>query len=109
MLAWALRGRWQCAGCGNRPGAFTWRCGQCRRWASLQMETGVEPPIVQSRERRAAPRVRPEGLLGAAPDESLPAATLDPGLSEEEMATAGERRSFLGRVGGWFKKPFSAR
>jgi hypothetical protein len=45
---------------------------------------------------------RPEALLGAAPDESLPAATLDPGLSEDELARAGTRRSLLGRVGGWF-------
>ena len=108
QLAWALRGRWQCATCGNRPGAFSWRCGQCRRWGTLRMETGIEPPPVPSRERRAAPRTRPEGLLGAAPDESLPAPTLDPGLSDEELATAGQRRSLLGRVGGWFKKPFRA-
>jgi lipopolysaccharide biosynthesis regulator YciM len=102
-LAWALRGRWQCAQCGARPGAFSWRCGQCRRWASLRMETGIEPPPVPSRERRAVPRTaRPEGLLGAAPDESLPAATLDPGLTDDELARAGERRSLLGRVGGWF-------
>jgi lipopolysaccharide biosynthesis regulator YciM len=101
VLAWALRGRWQCASCGNRPGAFSWRCGQCRRWSSLRMETGVEPPPLPSRERRAAPRVRPEGLLGATPDESLPAATLDPGLSDAELASAGTRRSLLGRVGGW--------
>ena len=32
---------------------------------------------------------------------SLPQATLDPGLSEEELARAGTRRSLLGRVGGW--------
>ena len=45
-LAWALRGRWQCGHCGNRPGPFSWRCGQCRRWGTLRMETGVEPPPV---------------------------------------------------------------
>lgn len=107
-LAWALRGRWQCSHCGNRPGTFSWRCGQCRRWASLRMETGVEPPPVASRDRRAAPRssegrsTRPEGLLGAAPDSALPAPTLDPGLTEDELARAGTRRSLLGRVGGWF-------
>ncbi len=102
-LAWALRGRWQCAHCGNRPGPFSWRCGQCRRWDTLRMETGVEPPPSAPRERRAAPRAsRPEGLLGAAPDESLPMATLDPGLSDDELAAAGTRRSLLGRVGGWF-------
>lgn len=101
-LAWALRGRWQCAHCGARPAAFSWRCGACRRWATLRMETGVEPPPVAPRERRAAPRTpRTEGLLGAAPDESLPAPTLDPGLTEEELARAGTRRSLLGRVGGW--------
>ena len=101
-LAWALRGRWQCGHCGNRPAAFTWRCGACRRWATLRMETGIEPPPVPPRERRAAPRTpRVEGLLGAAPDESLPIPTLDPGLSEEELARAGTRRSLLGRVGGW--------
>jgi lipopolysaccharide biosynthesis regulator YciM len=102
-LAWALRGRWQCSHCGARPGAFSWRCGQCRRWGTFQMETGVEPPPIRPRERRAAPRAaRPEGLLGATPDESLPVATLDAGLSDEELAVAGTRRSLLGRVGGWF-------
>ena len=102
-LAWALRGRWQCSHCGHRPGPFSWRCGQCRRWGTLRMETGVEPPPVAPRERRAAPRSpRPEGLLGATPDMSLPGPTLDPGLTEEELARAGTRRSLLGRVGGWF-------
>ncbi len=102
-LAWAMRGRWQCDNCGNRPGPFGWRCGQCRRWASLKMETGIEPPPTPSRERRAAVRTpRPEGLLGAAPDESLPVATLDSGLSDEELSQAGVRRSLLGKVGGWF-------
>lgn len=102
-LAWAMRGRWQCEHCGNRPGNFSWRCGQCRRWASFRMETGIEPPPVASRERRAAPRVaRPEGLLGVAPDEALPAATLDSGLSDEELTRGGTRRSLLGKVGGWF-------
>jgi lipopolysaccharide biosynthesis regulator YciM len=102
-LSWAMRGRWQCAHCGHRPGPFSWRCGQCRRWNTLRMETGVEPPPLPPRERRAAPRApRPEALLGAAPDESLPVATLDPGLSDDELARAGTRRSLLGRVGGWF-------
>jgi hypothetical protein len=102
-LAWALRGRWQCTSCGHRPGPFSWRCGQCRRWNTLRMETGIEPPPVPPRERRAAPRpVRPEGLLGATPDQALPAATLDPGLSEDELARTAMRRSMLGRVGGWF-------
>ncbi len=102
-LAWALRGRWQCSNCGARPTAFSWRCGNCRRWATFQMETGIEPPPIQSRERRSMPRAaRPEGLLGTTPDESLPSATLDAGLTEEELAVAGTRRSLLGRVGGWF-------
>jgi lipopolysaccharide biosynthesis regulator YciM len=102
-LAWALRGRWQCEVCGHRPGPFSWRCGQCRRWGTLHMETGIEPPPVAPRDRRAAPRVvRPEGLLGVTPDQSLPNPTLDPGLSEDELAEAGTRRSLLGRVGGWF-------
>ncbi len=102
-LAWAMRGRWQCEHCGHRPGSFSWRCGQCRRWASFRMETGIEPPPVASRERRAAPRVsRPEGLLGAAPDEALPAATLDSGLSDEELSRGATRRSLIGKVGGWF-------
>jgi hypothetical protein len=102
-LAWALRGRWQCSHCGHRPGQFSWRCGQCRRWGSLRMETGIEPPPVAPRDRRASPRsYRPEGLLGTAPDSSLPMPTLDPGLSEDELARAGTRRSLLGRVGTWF-------
>lgn len=102
-LAWALHGRWQCSFCGHRPGPFSWRCGKCRRWNTLRMETGVEPPPLPPRERRSVPRVpRADGLLGATPDDSLPAATLDPGLSEDELARAGTRRSLLGRVGGWF-------
>lgn len=102
-LAWALRGRWQCANCGSRPGPFSWRCGQCRRWGTLRMETGVEPPIVASRERRELARTaHTNGLLGIAPDSSLPSASLDPGLSDEELREAGTRRSLLGRVGGWF-------
>jgi lipopolysaccharide biosynthesis regulator YciM len=104
-LAWTLRGRWQCAHCGNRPGTFSWRCGQCRRWNTLRMETGIEPPPVAPRERREKPRpvrtVRPDGLLGAAPDDALPPPMLDPGLSDVELAHAGVRRSLLGRVGGW--------
>jgi len=101
-LAWAMRGRWQCGNCGNRPGQFSWRCGQCRRWGTLRMETGVEPPPVQPRERREVVRSRLDGLLGATPDASLPGATLDPGLSDEELREAGTRRSLLNRVGGWF-------
>jgi lipopolysaccharide biosynthesis regulator YciM len=102
-LAWTMRGRWQCSACGHRPGPFSWRCGQCRRWNTLRMETGIEPPPAPSRERRAAPRpARLEGLLGAAPDHALPAATLDPGLTDDELARAGARPSLLGRVGGWF-------
>src|SRR5207244_7962708 len=90
QLAWALRGRWQCAHCGHRPGPFSWRCGACRRWGTLRMETGIEPPPVAPRDRRAVPRsARPEGLLDASPDISLPRPTLDPGLTEEELALAG--------------------
>ena len=101
-LAWALRGRWQCAHCGHRPGPFSWRCAQCRRWSTLRMETGVEPPPAPPRERRAAPRVpRPEGLLGATPADALPAPTLAAGLSDAELASAGTRRSLLGRAGAW--------
>jgi lipopolysaccharide biosynthesis regulator YciM len=101
-LAWALRGRWQCAHCGSRPGAFSWRCGQCRRWNTLRMETGIEAPPLPPRERRAVARVaRPEVLLGAARDEALPTATLDVGLSDADLASAGVRRSLLGKVGGW--------
>jgi lipopolysaccharide biosynthesis regulator YciM len=102
-LSWALQGRWQCAHCGGRPGPFTWRCGQCRRWGTLRMETGIEPPPIAPRDRRATPRPpRPEGLLGATPDAGLPAPTLDAGLTEEELARAHTRRSLLGRLGDWF-------
>jgi lipopolysaccharide biosynthesis regulator YciM len=106
-LSWALRGRWQCTHCGNRPGDFSWRCGQCRRWGTLHMETGIEPAKSAPRERRASPRgTRDEGgirgLLGATPAHGLPVPTLDPGLTEDELARGGTRRSLLGRVGGWF-------
>jgi lipopolysaccharide biosynthesis regulator YciM len=103
-LAWALRGRWQCQICGAHPGAFSWRCSQCRRWGSLKMETGIEPPPIAPRERRAAPRVKPDGLLGVSPDAGLPTPTLDPGLSEEDLAAAGTRRSLLGKMGGWLSR-----
>ncbi len=104
-LAWTMRGRWQCAQCGHHPAAFSWRCSQCRRWAALRIETGIEPPPKPARERRAAPRsTRPEGLLGAPPAHALPAPTLDPGLSADELAQAGTRRSLLDRVGGWFRR-----
>jgi hypothetical protein len=103
MLSWALRGRWQCAHCGHRPGPFSWRCGQCRRWGTLRVETGIEPPPIAPRDRRAGPRPsRADGLLGATPDAALPAPTLDAGLTEEELARAGTRRSLLGRIGDWF-------
>jgi hypothetical protein len=102
-LAWSLRGRWQCSHCASRPGQFSWRCGQCRRWGTLRMETGIEPPPVTPRDRRASPRSsRPDALLGAAPDSGLPSATLDIGLTEDELARSGTRRSLLDRVGGWF-------
>jgi hypothetical protein len=106
-LAWALRGRWQCTNCSHRPGDFSWRCGQCRRWGTLHMETGIEPPKAAPRDRRASPRgTRDEGavrgLLGATPAHGLPIPTLDPGLTEDELARGGTRRSLLGRVGGWF-------
>src|SRR5262249_11400424 len=102
-LAWALRGRWQCEVCGYRPGPFSWRCGQCRRWGTLHMETRIEPPPAAPRGRRAAPPGgRPGRVLGGTPHHSLPDPTLDPGLSEDELAEAGTRRSLLGRVGGWF-------
>ncbi|CAN5884381.1 hypothetical protein BH11MYX2_BH11MYX2_19910 [soil metagenome] len=103
QLAWALRGRWQCANCGHHPDAFTWRCSECRRWASMRMETGVEPPPLSPRERRTAARIpRSEALLGATAADALPQPLLDAGLSEEELARSGQRRSLLGRVGGWF-------
>ncbi len=113
-LAWTLRGRWQCATCGHHPSAFTWRCPQCRRWASLRIETGLEPPLLPSsssssskaRERRALPRstAAAVGLLAAPAASSLPAPTLDPGLTADELARAATRRSVLDRVGGWFRR-----
>ena len=78
------------------------------------METGIEPPPPMPRERRQGSRagdardaaamtsVQREGLLGATPDTSLPAPTLEHGMTDEELSAAGTRRSLLGRVGGWF-------
>jgi lipopolysaccharide biosynthesis regulator YciM len=104
-LAWALRGRWQCSNCNHRPTAFSWRCGSCRRWGALRMETGVEPPPPPAvRDRRAQPRGVSSGeyatvsLLGARPDTALPAPTL---ASGEYDAVAMPKRSLLRRVGGW--------
>jgi hypothetical protein len=102
-LAWTLHGRWQCAHCGHRPGPFRWRCAQCRRWSTLRMETGVEPPPPAPRDRRAEPRAARSDALLAAPDPSLPSPTLDAEPSDTEPATGGARRSLLGRMGGWAK------
>jgi hypothetical protein len=71
------------------------------------METGIEPPPVAPRDRRSSARgTRDEGavrgLLGTTPAHGLPVPTLDPGLTDDELARAGTRRSLLGRVGGWF-------
>ncbi len=107
-LAWALRGRWVCGHCGARPEAFSWRCAGCRRWATLHMETGIEQAPAPPRERRAAARIpRPAALLGSGPDAALPAPTLDPGLSADELAQASARRSLLGRVATWFSGTWS--
>jgi hypothetical protein len=71
------------------------------------METGIEPPPVVPRDRRSSARgtrddASVRGLLGTTPAHGLPVPTLDPGLTEDELARAGTRRSLLGRVGGWF-------
>lgn len=101
VVAWALRGRWQCGHCGHRPASFSWRCGPCRRWGTLVMETGIEAPPLPARDRRAAPRAaRPEALLGTSPVEALPAATLDV-AGDDDLGHIAGRRSLLGRVGGW--------
>jgi lipopolysaccharide assembly protein B len=99
-LAWALRGRWQCARCGHRPGPFGWRCGQCRRWGTLRVETGSDPLPPPARERREAPRVaRPETSVSALPEDALRVPARGPGPSE--LASSGGRRSLLERIGGW--------
>nr|HEX4317468.1 hypothetical protein [Kofleriaceae bacterium] len=101
-LAWALRGRWQCAHCNHRPAAFSWRCGNCRRWGTLRMETGIEPPAPAPRDRRGHARALDDGapahphLLGARPD--LPAPTL---ASAHDLPFVEAPRSLLTRVGGW--------
>jgi lipopolysaccharide biosynthesis regulator YciM len=100
-IAWALHGRWQCTRCNHRPAAFSWRCGSCRRWGVLRMETGIAPPPPPPRERRDKPRGTGEdtalALLGARPDQSLPALA----TGDIDLAAFSPRRSLLGRVGGW--------
>jgi hypothetical protein len=100
-VAWALHGRWQCARCNHRPAAFSWRCGSCRRWGVLRMETGIEPPPPPPRERRDRPRGTGEdtaiALLGARPDQSLPSLA----TGDLDLAALSRRPSLLGRVGGW--------
>ena len=105
-LGWASDGVWRCGNCGYRNAVFFWRCRECRRWGEIILDVGRQAQHVvrvpAPRERRELPRGGPTtALLGSASD-ALPEATLDSGLSEDELRTAGERRSFLGRVGGWF-------
>ncbi len=103
QLAWALRGRWQCGHCGNRPGPFSWRCGQCRRWATMRMETGIEPPPIVPRERREVPRARGStGCSARRPIPRCPRPRSIRDLPTTSSRAAGTRRSLLGRVGGWF-------
>jgi hypothetical protein len=119
-LDWALEGRWQCGACGYRPsvavggdgsttGTFSWRCGRCRQWGTLRMETGIEPPLL-ARERRIEPRVSalrfaavsPEALLGASPEPAPLARSQE--VVHDDLAGAVVRRSLLDRMGGWIAR-----
>lgn len=120
-LAWALDGRWRCAACGKTSAAFGWRCAGCRRWATLELETGApEPPPPTPRERRGERR-RSDGSQVPAHSSSdagsggsssfrfsaLPSPSLDSGLSADDLAARDRKRSLLGRAGGWLSGVWS--
>lgn len=124
-LAWALDGRWRCAACARTSPQFAWRCEGCRRWATLELETGApEPPRPEPRERRAERR-RSDGShapqrdaldgsagLGSGGARSfrfsaLPAPSLDSGMSQADLAARERKRSLLGRAGRWFSGVWS--
>ena len=113
-LAWADGGSWRCPHCGHRATAFAWRCAGCRRWGAARPEVGRERVIVAPppRERRAEPRLAASDelgrtLLGDAATAALPPPALDHGLSDVELSARAERRSVLGRVGGWISGAWS--
>lgn len=124
-LAWALDGRWRCTACARTSPQFAWRCEGCRRWATLELETGApEPPRPEPRERRAERR-RADGSHAPQRDASdgsaglgsggassfrfsaLPAPSLDSGMSEADLAARERKRSLLGRAGRWFSGVWS--
>lgn len=124
-LAWALDGRWRCAACARTSPQFAWRCEGCRRWATLELETGApEPPRPAPRERRAERR-RSDGSHAPQRDASdggaglgsggassfrfsaLPSPSLDSGMSEADLAARERKRSLLGRAGRWFSGVWS--
>lgn len=111
-LEWAADGVWRCGNCGHRSEEFFWRCQGCRRWGSVRLDVGraaQEPPPRPRRERREISRIPTESLLGAAAAQALPEASLDSGLSDDELAEAARRPSLLGRVGAFFSSPFRKR
>ncbi len=91
-----------------RPAAFSWRCGQCRRWGTLVIEIRCRAAAAA---RARAPRCRacrnapqkPDALLGArARTPALPAATLEDGpATKRSRSRHPSGSSLLGRVGGW--------
>jgi len=108
-LAWADGAAWRCRHCGQRSERFAWRCGSCRRWATAAPEIGrerAEAPREAPRERRAERRTS-LALLGERADQSLPSGAIEHGLSEDELLTRAQRRSMLGKMGGWISGAWS--
>ncbi len=109
-LAWAADGVWRCGHCGQRGDEFFWRCDECRRWGTIRLDIGrdaIEPiPHAPPRERRELPRGGPSQALLGSIDAALPEPALDHGLADDELRAAGQRRSVLGRVGGFFTGAF---
>ncbi|MEZ4402664.1 MAG: tetratricopeptide repeat protein [Kofleriaceae bacterium] len=107
-LAWADGSSWRCTHCGHRSEQFGWRCAGCRRWACAAPELGrerVEVVAAAPRERRG--ERRPSALLGERADGSLPGQAVEHGLTGVEVAARAQRRSLLGRVGGWISGAWS--
>lgn len=109
-LTWADGSTWRCQHCGARAAEFGWRCGGCRRWATLAPEVGRDRLAIVGpapRERRAERRAG--ALLGERADRGLPDGAVAHGLTGAELSARASRRSLLGRVGGWISGAWRGR
>jgi lipopolysaccharide biosynthesis regulator YciM len=118
-LAWAIDGRWRCSACAKTFSTFLWRCVECRRWATLALQTGVEAaPVLAARERRSERR-RIDGSAQLTQPElaetssqlagtlALPPPATDGGISDRDLAVRETPRSPLRRAGAWISGVWS--